>query len=62
MMLQADGACWMAFYCVSMLDIALELAQQDAVYEDMAIQMLKNFVILSSFINGTKREDSGLSG
>ena len=44
----------MAFYCTSMLDIALELAAQDTVYEDVAIQMLKTFAILSGVINGTE--------
>ena len=60
--LQADGACWMAFYCISMLDLSLELARHDAVYEDIAIQMLNNFLVLCGCINGTETADSGRSG
>ncbi len=31
---QADGTAWMGFYCLTMLDIALELAQHyDRIYE-----------------------------
>jgi hypothetical protein len=33
---QADGTAWMAFFCVTMLDIALELAIHDQSYEDIA--------------------------
>jgi len=30
---QADGTAWMAFYCATMLSMALELAQGDPAYE-----------------------------
>jgi hypothetical protein len=33
---QADGTAWMGFYCLTMLSIALELAQTRPAYEDMA--------------------------
>ncbi len=33
---QADGTAWMAFYCSTMLSMALELARQDPAYEDVA--------------------------
>jgi len=33
---QADGTGWMAFFCVTMLDIAIELALHDAAFEDIA--------------------------
>ena len=33
---QADGTAWMAFYCGTMLSIALELASEDPAYEDVA--------------------------
>jgi len=32
---QADGTAWMGFYCLTMLAIALELAQTRPVYEDV---------------------------
>ena len=31
---QADGTAWMAFYCATMLSMALELASDDPAYED----------------------------
>jgi hypothetical protein len=33
---QADGTAWMAFYCLNMLNMALELAKHNSVYEDIA--------------------------
>jgi hypothetical protein len=40
---QADGTAWMAFYCATMLSIALELAAQDPAYEDIAYKFLEHF-------------------
>jgi len=41
---QADGTAWMAFYCIHMLSISLELAQGDSVYEDLASKFFEHFV------------------
>ena len=41
---QADGTAWMAFYCLSMLEIALILTEHDPVYEEMAYRFLEHFV------------------
>jgi hypothetical protein len=41
---QADGTAWMAFFSQSMLEIAIELAQHDPVYEDMALKFLEHFL------------------
>ncbi|HJS56866.1 MAG TPA: glucosidase [Vicinamibacteria bacterium] len=41
---QADGTAWMAFYCQNMLEIALILADQDPVYEEIAFKFLENFI------------------
>jgi hypothetical protein len=40
---QADGTAWMAFYCQCMLDIALELATHDPLYEDYALKFIEHF-------------------
>ncbi len=48
---QADGTAWMAFYCVQMLSMALELAQADSVYEDMASKFFEHFVRIVHAIN-----------
>ena len=41
---QADGTAWMAFYCQSMLEIALILAEEDTVYEEMAFKFVQHFM------------------
>jgi hypothetical protein len=41
---QADGTAWMAFYCQCMLQIALELALTDPVYEDLAAKFYEHFL------------------
>jgi len=33
---QADGTSWMAMYALNLMRIALELAQRNPVYEDIA--------------------------
>ena len=48
---QADGTAWMGFYCLSMLNIALELAQERAVYEDIASKFLEHFVQIVDALN-----------
>jgi hypothetical protein len=48
---QADGTAWMAFFCLTMLSIALELAGDDAAYEDMASKFFEHFVHISDAIN-----------
>ena len=48
---QADGTSWMAFYCSTMLSIALELAQKDAAYAEMASKFLDHYVRISEAMN-----------
>ncbi|NHC14557.1 MGH1-like glycoside hydrolase domain-containing protein [Motilibacter deserti] len=52
---QADGTAWMAFYCLSMLHIALELAEQDPAYEDLTTTFLEHFASISEAL-----EEQGL--
>ncbi|KAH7875369.1 glycoside hydrolase family 63 protein [Lentinula edodes] len=44
---QADGTAWMAFYCLNMLNIALELAKHNHVYEDIASKFFEHFLFIS---------------
>jgi len=53
---QADGTAWMAFYCQVMLQIALELAEHDPVYEEMAIKFAEHFFRISSAMSGGEEE------
>ena len=48
---QADGTSWMAFYCATMLSTALELAQTDPEYEDMASKYFEHFVGIADAMN-----------
>jgi hypothetical protein len=48
---QADGSAWMAFYCLTMLAIALELAQEDPVYEDVASKFFEHFIAIADAMN-----------
>ncbi|MBI1371990.1 MAG: glucosidase [Phycisphaera sp.] len=48
---QADGTAWMAFYCGTMLAIALELAEDNPVYEDMASKFFEHFVAICDAMN-----------
>ena len=48
---QADGTAWMAFYCATMLSIALELASEEPVYEDVASKFFEHFVAITDAIN-----------
>ncbi len=48
---QADGTAWMAFYCSTMLAIALELARHDSDYEDVASKFFEHFMSISEAMN-----------
>jgi hypothetical protein len=48
---QADGTAWMAFYCNTMLAMALKLAEGDPAYEDMASKFFEHFVAIADSIN-----------
>lgn len=48
---QADGTAWMAMFCLDMLSIALELAQKDTVYEDVATKFLEHFFYIAHAMN-----------
>jgi hypothetical protein len=62
---QADGTAWMAFYCGTMLSMALELATEDSAYADMASKFFEHFVRITDAINtldgtGLWDEEDGL--
>jgi glycogen debranching enzyme len=48
---QADGTAWMAFYAATMLSMAIELAQEDSVYEDVASKFFEHFVAITDAMN-----------
>ncbi|MBX3356941.1 MAG: glucosidase [Phycisphaeraceae bacterium] len=48
---QADGTAWMAFFCGTMMSIALELASEDPAYEDVASKFFEHFVAITDAMN-----------
>ena len=48
---QADGTAWMGFYCLTMLSMALELAQTRPAYEDMASKFFEHFIAICESTN-----------
>jgi hypothetical protein len=48
---QADGTAWMAFYCGTMLSIALELAFYEPSYEGVASKFFEHFITIADAMN-----------
>lgn len=55
---QADGTAWMAFYCSTMLSMALELASNNPAYEDVASKFFEHFANIARAMN--RKGGSGL--
>ncbi|HEY2595887.1 MAG TPA: glucosidase, partial [Chloroflexota bacterium] len=45
-LVQSDGTSWMAMYSLNMLRIAIELAQEDDVYQDIATKFFEHFLMI----------------
>ena len=50
-MAQADATAWMAFYCTTMLAMALELAREDRAYADIASKFFEHFAGIAQAMN-----------
>jgi hypothetical protein len=57
---QSDGTAWMGFYCLVMMNMALELAANHPAYEDMAIKFYEHFLWIAQAISGDARGGVGL--
>lgn len=55
---QADGTAWMALYCQNMMEIAIELATHDDVYEEFVIKFGEHFSWIALAMNRT--DDNGM--
>jgi hypothetical protein len=51
MLEQADGTAWMGFYCLTMFAMAMELAYEDPVYEDIASKFFEHFIAIADAMN-----------
>jgi hypothetical protein len=56
---QADGTAWMGFYSLQMMQIALELARLNPVYEDVATKFFEHFLYIAGALNNLGQ--SGIS-
>jgi hypothetical protein len=45
---QADGTSWMAMFCLDMLTIALELATENPIYEELACKFFEHFIQIAA--------------
>jgi mannosylglycerate hydrolase MGH1-like protein len=48
---QSDGTSWMGMFCLNMLAMALELAEEDPAYEDVASKFFEHFVYICRAMN-----------
>jgi hypothetical protein len=48
---QADATAWMAFYCTTMVSMALELARAEPPYADLALKFFEHFVAIAKASN-----------
>ena len=48
---QADGTAWMALFTQNMLELAVELASHDHVYEDMVFKFVEHFLYIAAAMN-----------
>ncbi|MGH9776427.1 MAG: MGH1-like glycoside hydrolase domain-containing protein [Candidatus Acidiferrales bacterium] len=59
---QSDGTSWMAVYCLNLLAIAVELAQEDSAYEDVASKFFEHFVRIADAMNSIGGEENHCTG
>ncbi|HEX3168033.1 MAG TPA: glucosidase [Chitinophagaceae bacterium] len=55
---QADGTAWMALFSQNMLEMAIELAAEDPVYEEMVFKFVEHFYYIALAMN--KSGDEGM--
>lgn len=57
---QSDATSWMAFYCLGMMRIALELAATDPVWEEMAVTFLDRFYAIAQAMENFGSQNTDL--
>ena len=57
---QADGTAWMGMFAAILLAMALELAQTDSAYEDLASKLLDHYLYIADAIYGGGQTGMGL--
>ena len=57
---QSDGTAWMAMYTLNLMRIALELALEDRVYEDIASKFFEHFLYIAEAMTNIGGDGIGL--
>ncbi|HEY5299824.1 MAG TPA: glucosidase [Acetobacteraceae bacterium] len=57
---QSDGTAWMAMYTLNLLRMALELAKDDPVYEDIASKFFEHFLYIAAAMTNMGGDGIGL--
>ena len=57
---QSDGTAWMAMYALNLMRIALELAREDYIYEDVASKFFEHFLYIARAMSDIAGQDIGL--
>ncbi|MGG6263037.1 MGH1-like glycoside hydrolase domain-containing protein [Leptolyngbya sp. AN03gr2] len=57
---QSDGTSWMGMYCLNMLEIALELAKINPVYEDIATKFFEHYLYIADAMNHIGKMEASL--
>jgi hypothetical protein len=57
---QSDGTSWMAMYSLNLMRIALELAQHNPVYEDIATKFFEHFLHIAEAMSGMGEDRTAL--
>jgi hypothetical protein len=57
---QSDGTSWMAMYSLNLMRIALELAQRNPVYEDIATKFFEHFLQIAGAMSNMDGDGAGL--
>jgi hypothetical protein len=59
---QSDGTSWMAMYSLNLMAIALELAEEDSSYEDVASKFWEHFLYIARAMNHLRADGEGAEG
>lgn len=57
---QSDGTSWMAMFALNMMRIALELAQYNTVYEELAMKFFEHFLSIAHSLDNMGEENFSL--
>ena len=57
---QSDGTSWMGMFCLNMLRIAVELAHENSVYENIATKFFEHFLSIAAAMNNLGGKGIGL--